>query len=205
MARSVLYLDSMRTLELLRAFPVLVVLATWPAAHLTAQRPIPDGHVTAGRLSYDGRATLGSFTGTTDSVSGRLNGAADLSRVSGYVAGRAGTLKTGNGKRDRDQWSSLEVDSFPFIRYDLDSTSVRSALGDTLVVTLHGHFAIHGVRRAAELSAKLLLTPTTAHLWTETPLNLIDYRIGGLSKFFGALKMNPDIIVHIDVTFLFGS
>ena len=120
MARSVLYLDSMRTLELLRAVPVLVALATGPVAHLTAQRPIPDGHVTAGRLSYDGRATLGSFTGTTDSVSGRLNGAADLSRVSGYVAGRAGTLKTGNGKRDRDQWSSLEVDSFPFIRYDLD-------------------------------------------------------------------------------------
>lgn len=180
-----------------------MALTAGPPGHLTAQRPIPNGHVVSGRLSYDGRATLGSFTGTTDSVSGRLNGAPDLSRVSGYVAGRAGTLKTGNGKRDRDQWSSLEVDSFPFIRYDLDSTSVRSALGDTLVVTLHGHFAIHGVRRPAELSAKLLLTPTTAHLWTATPLNLTDHRIGGLSKFFGALKMYPDIIVHIDVTFGF--
>jgi polyisoprenoid-binding protein YceI len=171
------------------------------AAPLAAQHSIPSSDHVTGTLSYDGRATLGSFTGTTDSVLGRLNGAADLSRVSGYVAARAAALTTGNGKRDRDQWSSLQVDSFPFIRYDLDSVTVGAVHGDTLSVVLRGHFAIHGVRRAVDLPSQLLLTPTSAHLISTTPLDLKDYRIGGLTKMLGALRMNPNIVVHIDVTF----
>ena len=181
----------------------LSILLTVAAAPLVAQRPIPSSDRVAGHLSYDGRATLGSFTGTTDSVVGRLNGAPDLAHVSGYVAGRAGTLKTGNGKRDRDQYASLQVDSFPYIRYDVDSLTVGAPHGDTLAVVLHGHFHIHGVQRPADLPSRLLLTPTSARLLAETPLDLRHYRIGGLSKMFGALKMKPEIVVHIDVTFGF--
>ena len=173
------------------------------AAPLAAQRPVPSSTHVTGTLSYDGRATLGSFTGTTDSILGRLNGAAELARVSGYVAARAGTLKTGNGKRDRDQWSSLQVDSFPFIRYDLDSLTVGAAHGDTLDGVLHGRFDIHGIRRPVDLPSKLLLTPTSAHLMATTPLDLKDYRIGGLTKMLGALRMNPNIVVHIDVRLRF--
>ena len=173
------------------------------AAPLSAQHPIASSDRVSGRLSYDGHGTFGGFVGTTDSVVGHLNGATDLSRVSGYVAARVGTLTTGNGKRDRDQWSSLQVDTFLFIRYDVDSVTVGATRGDTLPVVLHGGFHIHGVRRAVDLPAHLLLTPTEAHLLAETPLKLTDYRIGGLSKFFGALKMNPDIVVHIDVRFHF--
>ena len=33
------------------------------------------------------------------------------------------------------------------------------------------------------------------------PLNLKDYRIGGLSKLLGVLKMYEDIEVHVDVLF----
>ena len=33
------------------------------------------------------------------------------------------------------------------------------------------------------------------------PLNLKDYKIRGLSKFLGTLKMHPDIVVHVDVEF----
>jgi hypothetical protein len=35
----------------------------------------------------------------------------------------------------------------------------------------------------------------------ETPLNLKDYKIGGLSKAFGMLKMHEKIVVHVDLTF----
>ena len=155
----------------------------------------------SGHLSYDGHGTLGGFVGTTDSVLGRLNAATDLSRVTGYVAARAQTLKTGNGKRDRDQWSSLQGDLFPYIRYEVDSLTIGATRGDTLAVVLHGRFDIHGVKRMVDLPSKLLLTRTSAHLLADTPLNLTDYHIGGLSKFFGALKMDPKIVVHIDVTF----
>ena len=190
----------MRATHLLVAAAALV--AARPPDRLAAQsRPVPASTAVSGRLSYDGRGTFGGFTGTTDSLLGRLNAAADLSRVSGYVAARAATLRTGNGKRDRDQWASLEVDSFPFIRYDLDSLTVGAARGDTLAVTLHGWFALHGVRRAADLPSQLVLTPGSAHLTSAAPLDLRDFRIGGLTKFFGALKMDPHVVVHIDVRF----
>jgi hypothetical protein len=35
------------------------------------------------------------------------------------------------------------------------------------------------------------------------PLNLKDYKIGGLSKMLGLFKMYPDIVVHVDVSFQF--
>lgn len=175
-----------------------IVVATPLAAQ---QHAVPASTNVSGTLSYDGRGTFGGFVGTTDSLLGRLNASPDLARVSGYVAARAGTLRTGNGKRDRDQWSSLEVDSFPFIRYDVDSVTVGATTHDTIAVTLHGRFDIHGVRRPVDLPSRLVLTPTSAHLSAEAPLDLRDYRIGGLSKFFGALKMDPHVVVHIDVKF----
>jgi polyisoprenoid-binding protein YceI len=183
------------------ASSLLLVLLAGP---LGAQHPIPASERVSGHLSYDGHGTFGDFVGSTDSVVGHLSAANDLSRVSGYVAARAATLRTGNGKRDRDQWSSLEVDRFPFIRYDVDSVTVGAAHGDTLAVTLHGRFDIHGVRRDVDLPSRLVLTPTSAHLMAATPLDLHDHKISGLTKFFGALKMDPAIVVHIDVTFAFG-
>jgi hypothetical protein len=35
----------------------------------------------------------------------------------------------------------------------------------------------------------------------ETPLNLKDYKIGGLSKALGMLKMDEKILVHVDLMF----
>jgi polyisoprenoid-binding protein YceI len=179
----------------------ILILLSLLAAPLSAQRAVPSSNAVTGRLSYDGRATLGDFVGSTDSVFGQLNGAAEVSHVSGFVAARAATLKTGNGHRDRDQYKSLEVDSFPEIRYELDSVSVDAPKSDSSTVTLRGAFHIHGVRRAMDLPARLVLSPTGAHLRADTPLDLRDYKIEGLSKFLGALKMNPNIVVHIDVTF----
>src|SRR6478736_3708878 len=183
---------------MLRILPYLILLA--PTV-LVAQRPVPSSTAVTGQLSYDGRATLGDFTGTTDSLSGHLIGADDLSRVSGFVQARAATLKTGNGKRDRDQYKSLEVDSFPYIRYELDSVSVDAPGRDSTTVTLRGHFVLHGVRRAADLPARLVLTWISALLTAATPVDLRHYQVEGLSTLLGVLKMKPETVVRIDVRF----
>ena len=36
---------------------------------------------------------------------------------------------------------------------------------------------------------------------SEFPLNLKDYKIGGLTKLMGMLRMYEDIKVHVDLTF----
>lgn len=166
---------------------------------------IPNGKVTSGRLSFDGQATAGDFVGSTTTVSGQLAGAPDLTGVRGWVEAPVKTLKTGNGKRDKDLNKSLESDKYPVLRFDLSRISRTGGEGDSLGVILHGALAIHGVTRAVDLPGSIRLSGSTARVHTDFPLNLKDYRIGGLSKLLGMLKMYEDIEVHGDILFALGN
>lgn len=188
-----------------RRRPLLIVgiaaLVTTSGALAQITRPIPDGRVTSGKLSFDGRATAGDFVGTTTTVSGQLTGAADLTKVRGWVEAPVKTLKTGDGKRDKDLNKSMESDKYPVIRFDLAQISRTGGTEDSVGVTLHGALAIHGVTRNVDLPGTIQFSGSTARVRTDFPLNLKDYRIGGLSKLLGMLKMYEDIQVQVDVVF----
>jgi polyisoprenoid-binding protein YceI len=158
-------------------FAILVLLLGGLAAPALAQRTVPSGNVRAGQLSFDGRATVGDFVGKTDSVSGELKGGS-LQSVQGWVEAPVMSLKTGNGRRDKDLNKSMESDKFPTIRFEL--ASVRSAgEGDSVDAVLAGQFIIHGETRVAEVPATLFFTPDGVRVRGEVPLNLKDYKIGG--------------------------
>ncbi len=176
----------------------LLVTAALPAV---AQAPIASGKVVAGTLSFDGHATVGDFVGTTDSVSGELTGAPALAQVKGWVEAPVTSIRTGKGKRDTDMNKSMESGQYPMIRFQLDSITPGVPAGDTVAVTLHGAFVIHGVTRAVDLPGRVLVGQEHSRVWANTPLNLKDYKIGGLSKMLGVLKMHENIEVHVDVTF----
>lgn len=171
------------------------------AAPLAAQDVIPSGRVREGRLSFDGHATTGDFVGATTSVTGEMHGGPALSGVAGFVEAQVATLKTGNGHRDRDLNSSLESSRFPTMRYDLTSVVPGPAEGDGQRVTLLGRLTIHGVTRDEQLSAVVRRLPDGVRVTTSFQLNLADYHIGGLTKMLGILRMDPEIQVHVDVTF----
>lgn len=166
---------------------------------------IPDGRITSGTLSFDGRATAGDFVGTTSAVSGQLTGASDVTGVRGWVEAPVNTLKTGNGKRDKDLNKSMESDKFPVLRFELARVTRAGGTADSLGVVLHGTLAIHGVTREVELPGTVQLSQSAARVRTDFPLNLKDYRIGGLSKMLGMLKMYEDIKVHCDLVFQLGT
>jgi len=170
-----------------------------------AQRQILNAVVAAGRLSFDGRANVGDFTGTTTAVSGELIGGEDITLVRGWVEAPVQTIVTGNGKRDRDLNKSMESDRYRTIRFELAGVTIRSETGDTAKVDLQGRFLIHGVTRDVVLPAAVVLGGDFTAIRADAPLNLKDYNIGGLSKAFGMLRMYPDILVHIDVTFAPGT
>lgn len=179
-----------------------LALLLWMAGTLSAQLgPITSGTVREGNLSFDGNATMGNFTGTTATVTGEFEGAAELSGVRGWVEAPVQTLLTGNGKRDRDLNKSMESETYPTIRFELASVSASSGSQDSLNVTLHGQLLIHGVTREVTLPGILSIHEEQVRIRTTFPLNLKDYRIGGLSKMLGMLKMHEDIVVHVDVTF----
>jgi polyisoprenoid-binding protein YceI len=170
-----------------------------------APRRVPNAVVAEGKLSFDGRANVGDFTGTTTAVRGELAGGEDITLVRGWVEAPVSTLVTGNGKRDRDLNRSMESDKYPAIRFELSGVTRRNESGDTTQVDLQGRFLIHGVEREVTIPAVVVLADDVIRLRADTPLDLKDYRIGGLSKAFGVLRMYHDILVHIDVTFAPGT
>jgi polyisoprenoid-binding protein YceI len=180
----------------------LVVLASLlSVAPAAAQRPLPAGKVIAGTLAFDGRATLGDFTGTTTTVGGAMTEANELRETRGWVEAPVATLQTGNGRRDRDLNKSLESDRFPALRFDLEGVTPHADAGDSAVVTLSGRLTIHGVTRPVSLPGTVRFGPEGIRVRSSFPLNLTDYRIGGLSKMLGVLKMHPDIMVRVDLLF----
>jgi len=172
-------------------------------APVRAQRPapIPPARLVRGTLSFDGHSTLGDFVGTTDSVRGEMTGGPELAAVRGWVEGQVATLRTGNGRRDRDLRKSMEVDTFPTMRFDLAEVISSTADGDSIAATLHGQLTIHGVTRDVDLPARLWVGTDTIRVRSDFPLNLKDHRIGGLSKMLGVLKMHEHIEVHVDLVF----
>jgi polyisoprenoid-binding protein YceI len=163
--------------------------------------PIPSGRVSSGTLSFDGHATVGDFTGVTHTLSGQITGASDLAGVRGWVEAPVQSLKTGDGKRDKDLNKSMESKKYPRLRFDLSSVAARATGQGGVTVTLHGTFQIHGVTREVELPGTVELQGKMTRVRSDFPLNLEDYGIGGLSKMFGILKMDEQIEVHVDLTF----
>jgi polyisoprenoid-binding protein YceI len=178
--------------------------ATAGSAQTAAGRPIPAAKTAEGSLSFDGRANVGDFTGTTTTLSGEMSGGADLSAVRGWVESPVATLKTGKDRRDRDLLKSMEADKYPTLRFDLDAVAGQNT-GDSVPVTLKGRLSIHGIARAVELPGSVVLSADHARVHSDFPLNLKDYKIGGLSKMMGMLRMYEDIKVHVDVTFRFAA
>jgi polyisoprenoid-binding protein YceI len=162
--------------------------------------PVASGTVAEGTLSFDGRASAGDFTGTTSSVTGEVKGGDGLDAVQGWVEAPVATLKTGNDRRDRDLNKSMESDKYPAMRFDLDGVTAGGT-GDSVPATLKGRLTIHGVERAVELPASVVLGADNVRVRSDFPLNLKDYKIGGLTKLMGMLRMYEDIKVHVDVTF----
>jgi polyisoprenoid-binding protein YceI len=163
--------------------------------------PIPDGRVTSGMLSFDGHATVGDFVGKTTSVSGELTGGPDITAVRGWVQAPVKTLTTQNGKRDKDLNKSMESDKYPDLRFELTGISSKGGSADSLPVMLHGKLLLHGVARTVALPATLHIRGSEARVRSDFPLNLKDYRVGGLSKMLGMLKMYDNIEVHVDLLF----
>ncbi|MGZ8397902.1 MAG: YceI family protein, partial [Gemmatimonadales bacterium] len=66
---------------------------------------------------------------------------------------------------------------------------------------LHGVLLIHGVTRKVNLPATVHFEADQARVHSDFSLSLKDYRIGGLSKMLGILKMHDEIEVHVNLLF----
>lgn len=163
--------------------------------------PIPPLRIAEGTLSFVGHATPGDFTGTTRTVRGEATGGDGVAAVRGWVEAPVRSLKTGNGKRDRDLNKSMESDRYPTMRFELGEVIPERVASDSATAILRGSLTLHGVTREVELPARIVLEGERLRLRSDFPLDLGDYEIGGLSRMLGMLRMSEDIEVSVDLTF----
>jgi len=162
-----------------------------------------DASLRSGILSFTGHATLGAFVGTTTVVHGAVHSDAGIESAHGWVEAPAATLRTGNDHRDRDMRASMEADRFPTIRFDLTGVGLEptGARPDSARGNLNGRLTIHGVSRDVSIPATLVFIGDAIEVAGEFPLDLADYRIGGLTRFFGAVRMQRNIEVSLRLRF----
>ena len=168
---------------------------TWPA---------PNAVVRSGTLSFTGHSTFGDFVGTTTTVSGGVTGNPELADARGWVEAPVTTLSTGNGLRDHDLRATMDVEKYPTMRFVLAGVTVdsRATQSDTVTGVLRGTLTIHGVTHDASLPATLIATADTIDVSGAFPLDLTDYKVGGLTRMFGTLRLRRNIDVRFHVRFL---
>jgi polyisoprenoid-binding protein YceI len=178
--------------------PTLALIATvgflWPA---------PNAVVRSGTLSFTGHSTVGDFVGTTTAVTGGVTGNAELANARGWVQAAVTTLSTGNGLRDRDLRASMDVEKYPTMRFELAGVTIGSpgASSDTVTGALRGALTLHGVTRDVSVPATLIAAGDTIDVSGAFPVDLADYKVGGLTKLFGTLRVQRNIDVRFHVRF----
>jgi polyisoprenoid-binding protein YceI len=157
----------------------------------------------SGTVSFTGHSTLGTFVGTTSVLNGAVTRDTTLESARGWVEAPVATLVTGNDRRDRDLRSTMEVDKYPTMRFDLAHVTVEmlGQTADTVRVQLHGRMTIHGVTRDVTIPARLFVVGDAIDVVGGFPIDLADYQIGGLTRFFGALRMQRNIEVNLRLRF----
>jgi polyisoprenoid-binding protein YceI len=182
-----------------RIAPTLALIAT---VGLHQTWPAPNAVLQSGTLSFTGHSTLGDFVGTTTAVSGGVTGNAELANARGWVEAPITTLSTGNGLRDRDLRAAMDVAKYPTMRFELAGVTVGSpAASDTVTGALRGTLTIHGVTRDVTIPATLIAAADTIDVSGAFPVDLADYKVDGLTRLFGALRVRRNIDVRFRVRF----
>lgn len=194
------------TLALIAGVGLLIAAAPPLASRLPAPAietwPAPNAVLRSGTLSFTGHSTLGDFVGTTTAVSGGVTGNAELANARGWVEAPVTTLSTGNGLRDHDLRSTMDVEKYPTMRFELAGVTIGSpAPSDTVIGALRGALTIHGVTRDVSILSTLIAEGDTIDVSGAFPVDLADYKVGGLTRLFGTLRVQRKIDVRFHVRF----
>lgn len=166
--------------------------------------PVGPLAVRAGEARFYATSTLTDFTGRTTRVAGRTDAAPSLAAVRGRFEVEVAGLETGNGTRDRHLREALAADSFPQLRFEVDSIRVKRVMADTAEVELDGRLTLHGVTRAMPLPARLERTAAGGmRVQAYTVVRLRDWAITrNLSRGFGTVKVGQEVTVSVEGLFL---
>lgn len=147
----------------------------------------------AGHMEFTSSVPLHEFTGESDYLTGMIDFEENL--VDFYLD--LETLKTGNGRRDRDMYRTLDVDNHPFAEFtgsldtpfDTKSTAVQN-------VTVTGDFILHGVVRKKTVEGTLQKVENGLKLTAQWTQNITDHNIEPPGILF--YRVNEEMEVRLE-------
>ncbi|NNE36588.1 MAG: YceI family protein [Rhodothermales bacterium] len=159
-----------------RILAKLLALTVWGLCSMGADLAYAQQAFAAerGHVEFRSSVPLHSFSGRSDHLTGRIS-LAD-STVDFYVD--LTTLKTGNGKRDKDMRKTLKTKEYPFAEFFGTLTTPFDSLDtEPQRALVRGIFKIHGIERELEVAGTLQLTGDELRLNAAWELSLADYEI----------------------------
>ena len=98
----------------------------------------------------------------------------------------------------------LVVEDDPDIRLDVERVEPTGMRGDTVLAQVHGHLTVRGVRRPVVATAEGWRTAGGFRVRSRFPLDLGEFRIGGLRRMLGVLRVDEEVTVRAELTFAGG-
>ena len=170
-----------------------------PAAPLRAQALAP-APLAGGAVTFLVHSTfVGGIAGHAPFAEARFSGD-DLRLVRGFAVVRVADMQTGNGARDRHLRETLRADSFPTIRFDLDSLEVGASTGDRVAVFFRGRLTIHGVTRSVRAPGSVALAAGRVDVDARFPIDMRDYAVRPPVRAL-VLRVAPDVVVSAHLAF----
>lgn len=127
-----------------------------------------------GRAEFTSTVPLHTFTGSSDHLTGMIDFEENV--VDFYLDLQ--TLKTGNGRRDRDMYETLNVEDYPFAEFTGSlQTTFDSTSAEKQEVTVRGELTIHGVSRTKTVTGTLQKVEGGIQLTAGWVLNITNYDI----------------------------
>ncbi|HXY19583.1 MAG TPA: YceI family protein [Gemmatimonadales bacterium] len=176
-----------------------MLMAAVPVDGATAQ-PVVTAPFSAGQATFTLHSTLvGHFVGRAPIASAEFSGGR-LTEVRGTAVVLVADMRTGNGLRDSHMREAMRADSFPTIRFDLDSVASGAVSGDTTGVVLVGRLAVHGVTRPLRATATAVARPGGEDVDASFGLDMRDFGIRPPVRAL-VLHVAPDVVVTVHLSF----
>jgi len=184
---------------LCRAAGVAALMAAVPVVGRTAQ-PVAAAPFASGSATFVLHSTIiGRFTGQARVARAAFSGG-QLAEIRGQAVVLVAEMRTGNGLRDRHMRETMSADSFPEIRFDLDSVEAGSSAGDSTGVVLVGRLAAHGVTRPLRATGSVVARPDGEEVEATFGFDMRDFGIRPPVRAL-VLHVAPDVAVTVHLTF----
>ncbi len=178
--------------NLIRASLVLSILLIFTATVGLAQKY----QTSEGYAKFHSSVPLHTFTGESKFLNGLID--FDQNLVDFYLD--ISTLKTGNSRRDRDMYRTLNIDQYPFAEFTgtIDSDYDLNFSGEQSV-TVSGEFSINGVTVNKQFEGTILQTGLSIIVKAMWVQDITDHQIEPPGILFYRVRDEMDVEIEAEL------